>query len=61
MVRRGYLRPLRSVLGVILMIAGVGQIIPIKVITDLISSYPTILSGILIASGYLLFRQNYPK
>jgi len=55
MLSKGSMRPIKKILGGILAIAGIGAILQIKSITDLLNNYSIIFNIILIVSGYFLF------
>ena len=54
-IKPGTMRPLKGVLGIILIVVGLAQILKLNFILDYVIQYPTILSIILIISGYLLY------
>ena len=55
MLKKGTMRPLKKVLGVLLVVIGVGSLLKISQITDIVNTWSFVKDLVLIVSGYLLY------
>ena len=58
MISRGTMRPVKKILGIVLIVAGIGSLFNIEMIQSLIANYVLFLNTLLIVSGYLLFKSG---
>lgn len=53
-MKKGFMRPIKKILGIIVGIAGIGMVLGINVINNVVTNYELVFGGILIFLAYLL-------